>query len=131
VLQVGDINGIKAATISAAGPNATVALFVGAGSANETAETAGSAKLLEYMAFKVWQEAGGGGGMRWPHLPRSPSWRSRLRRALGSCPGFAAAWLQARCVRPPARIAGHRQPHHLPPDTRAGEVRCSHQRVRR
>lgn len=52
-LQVGDINGIKAATISAAGPNATVALFVGAGSANETAETAGSAKLLEYMAFKA------------------------------------------------------------------------------
>lgn len=52
-LQVGDVEGIRAAAISSPSPNATVGLFVGAGSANETPETAGAAKLMEYMAFKV------------------------------------------------------------------------------
>jgi predicted Zn-dependent peptidase len=44
---------VKAAALDAGGPNVAVAVFVGAGSANETPETAGASKLLEYMAFSA------------------------------------------------------------------------------
>ncbi|KAI8464776.1 MAG: mitochondrial processing peptidase alpha subunit [Monoraphidium minutum] len=52
-VEAGAIEGVKAAAVDAAGPNVAVALFVGAGSANETPETAGASKLLEYLAFSA------------------------------------------------------------------------------
>lgn len=51
--QNGAIEGVKAAAVDAGGPNVALALFVNAGSANETPETAGASKLLEYMAFSA------------------------------------------------------------------------------
>ncbi|KAH6559619.1 hypothetical protein KP509_1Z000900 [Ceratopteris richardii] len=45
-------NGLKIASEDIAGPTVTVGLYVDAGSINETPPTAGSAHLLERMAFK-------------------------------------------------------------------------------
>jgi processing peptidase subunit alpha len=52
-LQVGAVNGIKAAALDAGGPNCCVGVFVAGGSAAETPTTSGAAKLLEYLAFSA------------------------------------------------------------------------------
>ncbi|GBG00196.1 mitochondrial-processing peptidase subunit alpha-like [Raphidocelis subcapitata] len=52
-LETGSIEGVKAAAVDTGGPNVALAVFVGSGSANETPETAGASKLLEYMAFSA------------------------------------------------------------------------------
>lgn len=53
-LQTGTLEGgIKAAALDVDGPNTCVAVFVGSGSASESADNAGAAKLLEYLAFSA------------------------------------------------------------------------------
>lgn len=63
--QTGTVEGVKAAALDAGGPNVALALFVGAGSANESPAAAGAAKLLEYMAFSATgSRRGAGAGVR-------------------------------------------------------------------
>ena len=52
-LETGAIEGVRAAALDAGGPTVAMALYVGAGSANETPASAGAAKVLEYMAFSA------------------------------------------------------------------------------
>ncbi|KIZ04557.1 hypothetical protein MNEG_3393 [Monoraphidium neglectum] len=52
-LETGEIGGVKAAAVDTGGPNIAVAVFVGAGSVNETPANAGASKLLEYLAFSA------------------------------------------------------------------------------
>lgn len=52
-LESGAIEGVRAAALDAGGPNVAMALYVGAGSANEGPGAAGASKLLEYMAFSA------------------------------------------------------------------------------
>jgi hypothetical protein len=53
LVQTGNVGDVKAAALDVSSPLSCVALFVGGGSSIETEETAGSSKLLEYMAFSA------------------------------------------------------------------------------
>ncbi len=52
-LQTGSVGVAKAVALDTPGPNSTVSVFVGAGSSSETQQTAGAAKVLEYLAFNA------------------------------------------------------------------------------
>jgi processing peptidase subunit alpha len=52
-LAVSEHHGVKVAAQDSAGPLASVAVYVNAGSANETAGTSGASKYLEYLGFKT------------------------------------------------------------------------------
>jgi hypothetical protein len=56
LLQVGTVGNIKAAALDVSGPSTCIALFVGGGSSAESPDTAGAAKLLEYMAFSATKD---------------------------------------------------------------------------
>lgn len=54
--QVGSVGNVKAAALDTSGPNTCIALFVGGGSSAETPDTAGAAKVLEYLAFSATKD---------------------------------------------------------------------------
>jgi processing peptidase subunit alpha len=52
-LAIAEHHGVKVAAQDSVGPMASIALYVGAGSANEAASTSGASKYLEYLGFKT------------------------------------------------------------------------------